>query len=113
MLAHFARRELLEADLLTVHPVLRDDVRLHQVATRSDEGWLAHTQVLQQEAGLRWSGNIDLYGATLLAACDGSQTLLALLEVLAAGAGITVGEATEQVLPVVHALVAQGFLGRA
>jgi SAM-dependent methyltransferase len=108
--AHFTRRRLLEGDLLAVPLRLREDVRLHQVATRTEEGWTAANQLLQQEAGLRWSGGVDLYGATLLAACDGSQPLGDLVAVLAAGAGLAPAEAAEQVLPVVRRLVEQGFL---
>jgi SAM-dependent methyltransferase len=110
VLAHFARRPLLEGDLLEARLRLRDDVRLHQVATRTDEGWIAGSQLLQQERGLRWSGGVDLYGATLLAACDGTRRLGDLLSVLAASAGLTDAEAAEQVLPVVQQLVGQGFL---
>ena len=108
--AHFARRGLLEGNLLEARLRLRDDVRLHQAASRTPDGWVADTQLLQQEAGLRWSGSIDLYGATLLAACDGGQTLGNLLEVLAVSAGLTTGEAAEQVLPVLRELIGKGFL---
>ena len=110
VLAHFRRRELLEGDLLAVPLVLREDVRLHQVATRTEEGWFAHNQLLQQERGLRWSGGVDAYGATLLAACDGSQPLGTLIGILAASAGLSVDEATQDVLPVLRRLVEQGFL---
>ena len=80
------------------------------IRDRSDEGWIAQTQVLQQEAGLRWSGGVDVYGATLLAGCDGSRRLGELLSVLASAAGLTDAEAAEQVVPVVERLVQQGFL---
>jgi SAM-dependent methyltransferase len=110
VVAHFARRTLLEGDLLSARLRLRPDVRLHQVASPSPDGWYAETQVLQQSAGLRWSGAVDPYGASLLAACDGTHTLSELVAVLAAEAELSVGEATEQVLPVVRRLVAQGFL---
>ncbi len=83
---------------------------LTQIARRSEQGWLAETQLLQQEAGLRWSGTVDVYGATLLAGCDGRQRLGDLLAVLAVSAGLSETEAAEQVLPVVERLVAQGFL---
>ena len=107
---HFAALDLLETDLRDARLRLRDDVRLHQVARRTDEGWLAGKQVLRQEAGLRWRGGVDVYGATLLAGCDGRQRLGDLLAVLAASAGLSEGEAAEQVLPVVRRLVEQGFL---
>jgi methylase of polypeptide subunit release factors len=108
--AHFARRGLLEGDLLQARLRLRDDVRLHEVAVRSAEGWEPVVQRPQQEAGLRWSGGIDAYGASLLAACDGTQPLGALVELLAAALDGPVGDLTEQVLPVVRRLVEQGFL---
>jgi SAM-dependent methyltransferase len=108
--AFFARQEALDRGVLATAWRLRDDVRLHQVAARSDEGWIAQTQVLQQEAGLRWSGAVDVYGATLLAGCDGSRRLGELLSVLASSAGISEADAAEQVVPVVERLVQQGFL---
>src|SRR5688500_10284416 len=89
---------------------LRDDVRLHQVARATGEGWIADSQLLQQASGLRWSGGVDVYGASLLAGCDGQRRLGDLLSVLAVSAGLTDGEAAEQVLPVVRQLVEQGFL---
>ncbi len=110
VLAHFGRRVLLSGDLTSARLRLREDVRLHQVASRSPEGWVATSQLLQQEAGLRWSGGVDAYGATLLAGCDGTVPLGDLLAVLASSAGLTLGEAAEQVLPVVTHLVEKGFL---
>lgn len=108
--AFFARQDVLDRGVLTRAWRLRDDVRLHQVAQRTDEGWLADSQLLQQEAGLRWSGGVDVYGATLLAGCDGTRPLGDLLSVLASSAGISTDDAAEQVLPVVERLVQQGFL---
>ena len=108
--AHFGALDLLETDLREARLRLRDDVRLHSVAVRTDEGWYADAQLLQQEAGLRWSGGVDVYGATLLAGCDGRRRLGDLLAVLAGSAGLTDAEAAEQVLPVVERLVERGFL---
>ncbi len=108
--AFFDRQVALDKGLLATAWRLRDDVRLHQVAQRTDDGWYAAAQVLQQERGLRWSGGVDVYGATLLAGCDGSRRLGDLLMVLASSAGISEDEAAEQVLPVVERLVQQGFL---
>jgi SAM-dependent methyltransferase len=108
--AHFARQDALRGDPLAARWRLREDVRLHSVARRGDDGWYADGQRLQQEAGLRWSGGVDSYGATLLAGCDGTRPLGALLSVLASSTGLSEDEAAEQVLPVVHRLVEQGFL---
>ena len=108
--AWFARQDALGRGLLASRWRLRDDVRLHSVARQTEDGWYAEAQVLQQERGLRWSGGVDVYGATLLAGCDGTRRLGDLLAVLAASAGISEAEAAEQVLPVVQRLVEQGFL---
>ena len=108
--AHFARRSLLEGDLLSARLRLREDVRLHEVGVATTDGWEAERQWLQQEAGLRWSGGVDVYGATLLAGCDGSQRLGDLLGVLAVSVNQTEAEVAEQVLPVVADLVRRGFL---
>lgn len=110
VVAHFARRSVLEGDLLAARLVLRHDVRLHQVATRSPEGWEVGSQVLQQEAGLRWGGGVDGYGATLLAACDGTVPLGALIGLMAASAAMPIEELAAEVLPVVRRLVEQGYL---
>lgn len=110
VVAHFARRALASGDLLDVRLVLRGDVRLQQVGAPSEHGWEVTRQWLQQEAGLRWSGEIDSHGATLLAACDGTRPLGALVAVLAAAVGLTDAAAAEQVLPVVRRLVEQGFV---
>ncbi|MDQ3611813.1 MAG: methyltransferase [Actinomycetota bacterium] len=108
--AFFAGQDALDRGVLATAWRLRDDVRLHSVAERSAQGWQVQAQVLRQEGGLRWSGGVDLYGATLLAGCDGTRRLGELLAVLAASAGIGEDEAAEQVVPVVQRLVEQGFL---
>lgn len=110
VVAHFARRTALEGDLLAARLRLRDDVRLHQVASRAADGWEVTSQVLQQEAGLRWGGGVDGYGATLLAACDGAVPLGALVSFLASSAGLATDEVVGEVLPVVRRLVEQGYL---
>jgi SAM-dependent methyltransferase len=110
VLDHFARRDALATDLLDVAWKLRDDVRLHQVASRDEDGWVVDSQLLQQSEGLRWSGGTDEHGAALLAACDGTMPLRTLFSLLAAAVGIAESEAVEQGLPVVRRLVEQGFL---
>jgi hypothetical protein len=109
VLAHFARRPLLEGDLLALPLRLREDVRLHEVSQR-DEGWSVDARWLQQEAGLRWNGVLDPYGSSLLAACDGRLPVGALVSVLAATTGLDADDAARQVEPVLRRLVAQGFL---
>jgi len=110
VLGHFDRRRALQADPLDVAWRLREDVRLRQDGERGADGWTVTSQLLHQEAGLRWTGEVDAYGATLLAGCDGTRRLGELVAVLAAAAGLGAGEAAEQVVPVVRRLVEQGFL---
>jgi hypothetical protein len=108
--AQFARRDALTADLLDTPWQLRDDVRLHQVAGRDEDGWAVESQRLQQSTGLRWSGGTDEHGAALLAACDGAMPLRMLFSLLAAGTGLPESDVVEQGIPVVRRLVEQGFL---
>jgi SAM-dependent methyltransferase len=110
VLDHFARQDALATDLLDTAWQLRDDVRLHQVASRDEDGWVIDSQLLQQSAGLRWSGGTDEHGAALLAACDGTMPLRALFGLLAAAANLPDGDVIEQGLPVVRRLIEQGFL---
>lgn len=112
VLDHFLRRDALADGVLDGCWRLRADVRLHQVASASPDGWLVDNQLLQQSAGLRWSGGTDPHGAALLAGCDGATPLRTLFALLAAGAGISEQEAVDQGLPVVARLVEQGFLVR-
>jgi hypothetical protein len=110
VLDHFVRRDALADGVLDVAWRLRDDVRLHQVASRDEDGWLIESQLLQQSAGLKWSGGTDEHGAALLAACDGTVPLRTLFSLLAAAAQLPEEAAVEQGLPVVRRLVEQGFL---
>ena len=108
VVAHFQRRAL--ADPASLRLRLREDVRLHEVAARGGEGWSVDARWLQQEAGLRWNGVLDPFGASLLAACDGSVPLGVLVALLAAAHGLDEDDTMRQITPVVARLVAQGFL---
>ena len=110
VLAHFQRRVLRDSDLSALRLRLREDVRLHEVSSRGDAGWSVDARWLQQEAGLRWNGVLDAYGASLLAACDGRVPMGALVAVLAAATGLDAEDAMRQISPVIARLVAQGFL---
>jgi hypothetical protein len=108
--AHFARRALPPGDVLDLRLKVREDVRLHQVSSRGKDGWSVDTRWLQQEAGLRWSGVLDAYGTALLAACDGSLPVGALVAVLAASTGLDPEDARTQIRPVLERLMSQGYL---
>ncbi|MFP5219866.1 MAG: hypothetical protein ACLGIG_09030, partial [Actinomycetes bacterium] len=106
----FTAMDLVERDLLGERLRVRDDVRLVESSRPVDGEWVPVSQRLVQESGLRWSGGVDLYGAALLSDCDGTRPLGELVGVLAAATGLGPGEVAEQVVPVVHRLVEQGFL---
>lgn len=108
--AHFARRALLEGNLLEARLALREDVRLVEVSERTEQGWEPVRRLLQQEAGLRWSGGVDAYGASLLAACDGTRRLGDLVGLLAAAVDIPDIKLAEQVTVVIRELAEKGFL---
>jgi hypothetical protein len=110
VVASFRREDALAGDLLDLPLRLRPDVRVVQVGEADEDGWAVLSQRLQQETGLRWSGGIDDHGASLVAACDGSTPLRALVQLLATALDEPVGEVCDQVLPVVTALVRKGFL---
>ncbi|MFN2538312.1 MAG: methyltransferase [Mycobacteriales bacterium] len=107
---HFARRVAPGSDLMAQRWRLRADVALHEVSGRGEDGWSVDARWLQQEAGLRWNGVLDPYGAALLAACDGRVPMGALVAVLAASTGLDPDDAVAQITPVIARLVAQGFL---
>lgn len=110
VLDHFARQDALRSGVLDRAWRLRADVRLHQVAAREGDGWMVESQLLQQSAGLRWSGGTDSFGAALVGGCDGTVPLRMLFSLLAVSAQIPEEEAIEQGLPVVQRLIEQGFL---
>ena len=119
-----AGNELLDRfaaeDFLADHPAddallatrfrLAYDVCLDQELIAADGGWVAVGSRLRRTAGLHWSGGVDADGAALLARCDGTKTMGALLADLAASVGPGAG-ALQSVWPAtVRRLVAWGFL---
>jgi hypothetical protein len=73
-------------------------------------GWAAADLRLRQTAGLCREGEVDAPLAALVAACDGSRPLGAVLADAAASAGGDAGGLARAALPVVARLVEQGFL---
>ncbi|MFL6136620.1 MAG: methyltransferase [Frankiaceae bacterium] len=98
------------ADLLRLAPAVAPGVRLDQRATAGAGGWEVVEQSLVQTGGLRRSGAVDGFGAALLAGCDGTVPLGALVPVLAAGYGLDADEVLPGVLAAVRELAEQGFL---
>lgn len=86
------------------------DVRLTERRRVSGGRWLLDDAQLQLVDGLRHTGSIDLAGAGLVAACDGTTVLGELVRRLADAVGADPDEITPQVLPIVRRLVEQGSL---
>ena len=96
--------------LLDATFTVSEDVRLRERRLASEGRWLLEEAQLQLTDGLRYSGSIDLPGAGLVAACDGTTVLGELVRRLAAAIDADPDEITPQVLPIVRRLVEQGFL---
>jgi hypothetical protein len=65
---------------------------------------------LRQTAGLCREGEVDGGVAAIVAACDGSRPLGAVLAAAARSAGADAGTLARAALPVIRRLVEQGFL---
>jgi hypothetical protein len=111
VLAWFDRQDrlrdtgLLDARLLA-HPALT----LRQEAVRDTDGWDVTRQVLVNDAGLRWSQEVDPVVVALVAGCDGTRTLREQLTVLAAAYDTPVEQLLVAAPLVVGPLVERGLL---
>ena len=73
-------------------------------------GWSVTDRVLRQTAGLCWEGQVDASVAAIAAACDGTRPLGAVLTAAAHMADIDPSDLARAALPVLHRLIARGFL---
>jgi SAM-dependent methyltransferase len=115
LLARFESEDFLAAHagdkaLLATRFRLAFDVRLDQQLIPAEGGWALLGSQLRRTEGLHWSGGVDLDGAGLLARCDGTQTMAALLAEMAASLGTEAGELQSSWPDIVRRLVACGFL---
>jgi hypothetical protein len=86
------------------------DVRLDQRSGPGDAGWHVLAAQLRRVEGLHWSGNIDMEGAVMLARCDGTRPMAALLAELADSMGTEAEELAASWPATVRRLVECGFL---
>jgi hypothetical protein len=86
------------------------DVVLDERAAPEPDGWAVTDRRLRQTAGLCREGVIDPSLAAIVAACDGTRPLGALLSDAADAAGADPTALAGAALPVVRRLVEQGFL---
>jgi SAM-dependent methyltransferase len=107
-------------DYLAAHPAddalratrfrLAADARLDQQLVPAEGGWGLLDNQLRRTAGLHWSGYVDADGAEMLARCDGTVTMDALLAELAESVGPDAAELRASWPATVRRLVACGFL---
>jgi len=98
--------DALAAVCLRVAP----DVVLDERAQPGGAGWSVTDRRLRQTAGLCREGALDGAVAAIVAACDGSRPLGAVLGEAARSAGADAGTVARAALPVIRRLVESGFL---
>jgi hypothetical protein len=98
--------DALAAVCLRVAP----DVVLDERAQPGGAGWSVTDRRLRQTAGLCREGEVDGAVAAIVAACDGSRPLGAVLGEAARSAGADAGTVARAALPVIRRLVESGFL---
>jgi methylase of polypeptide subunit release factors len=96
--------------LLRAHLKVADSVVLEEVSASGDEGWAAVVRRLHRTDGPGWQHEIDELVRALLAGCRGALPLGDLLELLAAGHGVSADALVIAALPLVDELVRHGML---
>jgi len=89
---------------------LNPNIRLQQTFQPAPDGWEELEALLTKTAGLSYSIRIDVAAANLLARCDGSRPLGALISESAASLGVDPESLTEPVLSLVGNLLESGVL---
>lgn len=115
VLRGFTARDTVDAlrsdqALLMARPQMATDVRLFQQSEWRDGSWQMTGAQVRHMGGLRFAGNVDLYIAGLLARCDGTQTVGALLNELARSAGVPVDRIQAGALAMLRGMLERGFL---
>jgi Methyltransferase small domain len=112
--AAFELADFLEAhdgdDLYDAALRVAPDVVLDERATPTPSGWSVSDRKLRQTAGLCREGEVDEAVAAIVAACDGTRPLAAVLADAAWAAGTDPQRLARAALPVIRRLVEQGFL---
>jgi len=103
-------RERDDPALLDSHLVHAPAVRRDSAAAPSSDGWQPIGQALRLDEGFRWSLPCDDATAAIVAGCDGSVPLRALVTVLAGALGESAAEIGPAVCATVRGLVDRGLL---
>ncbi len=109
-LDHLARRAADPAGLWATVFRVSEAVRLTQECRPTDRGWSLEKATIRISEGLAYVEEIDLWLATLLAACDGRRPLRAACDHAAAVLALPVEDVPEETADIVRQLVDEGFL---
>jgi hypothetical protein len=86
------------------------DERARPESNGASDGWSVTDRVLRQTAGLCWEGQVDEGVAAIIASCDGTRPLGAVLMSAAGAADVDPSDLARAALPVLHRLAERGFL---
>ena len=103
-------RERDDSALLDAHLVHSPAVRRDSAAAPSSDGWQPIGQALRLDEGFRWALPCDDAIAAIVAGCDGTVPLRALVTVLAGALGESAEEIGPAVCAAVRGLVDRGLL---
>jgi hypothetical protein len=97
--------ELLDKNLRTA-----DDLQLRQEAGMGPDGWEVGRQILALTGGLRWAEEVDPVALALVGGCNGSVSLRAQVELLAAAHDLPAEVLAEVAVPLAAHLIERGIL---
>jgi methylase of polypeptide subunit release factors len=107
----FERQDWLRAgNLLDQRLKTADDLQLRQEAGMGPDGWQVGRQILALTQGLRWAEEVDPVALALVSGCNGSVSLRAQVELLAAAHEVPAETLAEVAVPLVAHLVERGML---
>jgi hypothetical protein len=103
-------RNRSDEDLLGACLQAAPTVRLDTAAVPTGGGWQPIATSLRLDAGFRWNLPCDDATAAIVAACDGSRPLAAVVAVLEMSTGVERAELEPAVCATVRGLVDRGLL---
>jgi len=109
--AWFERQDWLRAnELLDQHLRTADNLQLRQEASMGPDGWEVGRQLLALTGGLRWAEEVDPVALALVGGCNGSVSLRAQVELLAAAHDVPAEVLAEVAVPLAAHLIERGIL---
>ena len=102
---HERHNELLDQHLKTA-----ENLQLRQEAGMGPDGWEVGRQILALTGGLRWAEEVDPVALALVGGCNGSVSLRAQVELLAAAHDVPAEVLAEVAVPLAAHLIERGIL---